>query len=788
MNTFGKKLQRIQAFISPRPALQDKTREATRELIDAIGDPVFITGHTGNTQDANTAARARFAMPDSDPAEKPLSALFPAPVAAALTEAIARAIQDNEKITLPLPPDDGHAQEAWIQPLRSVPFAQTALVILRRAEHKTPAPAPHGENLIYSIFTAGTTAMVICDPDTLAIIETNDRFVAEFGLSRQQAAATTLTTMFSPGADRIAPPQEWQAALLDTHHACEARYRKKNGELSLIELIGNRLDHAGRPALLVMLRDITAHKRTESVLLLREAQLREASQFSQQILSRASDGIVVFDTGMRQILWNEQMESLTGIAASRALGRTAAETFSATILATLESGHQASLDRVIVTLPDLALTPDDANPVWLSITFSPNYDGRGKILGSIATLHDMTGRRQAEQVLREHREKLAESLQFTRDVISSVSESICAIDRDFRYVMFNHSLEQLSGVPARKVLGRVVYDAFPGLREQAVYESFQSALAGATLTTPDQKLEFRDGRPPTWVSATYTPQRNTRAEIIGVIVTIRDVTSRKRTEQELGDYAARLARSNRELQEFAHIASHDLQEPLRKIRAFGDRLAGKYSDQLGPEGLDYLQRMRGAAERMQSLIENLLSYSRVVSRARPFETIALETIVRETLTDLELRIENTRAVIDIGDLPEIEADPTQMRQLFQNLLGNALKFTAPGQTPHIHILAETAGPETDPAAQWRITVQDNGIGFEEKYAERIFALFQRLHGRGEYEGTGIGLSICRRIVARHHGEITAASQSGEGATFVITLPARQPQSPSGTGAATAPTT
>lgn len=231
-----------------------------------------------------------------------------------------------------------------------------------------------------------------------------------------------------------------------------------------------------------------------------------------------------------------------------------------------------------------------------------------------------------------------------------------------------------------------------------------------------------------------------------------------------------LARSNRELQDFAYVASHDLQEPLRKIQAFGNLLEDEYAHKLG-EGLDYLGRMRKAASRMSGLIEDLLAFSRVTTMAQPFARVPLSRVVREVVGDLETRIQETGGKVKVGKLPSIIADPTQMRQLMQNLIGNALKFHRPNIPPVVKITAAPTKANDGTIKEYRISVADNGIGFEEKYLDRIFAVFQRLHGRDTYDGTGIGLAVCRKIVERHGGDITAASIPGKGSTFVVTIPA-----------------
>jgi signal transduction histidine kinase len=241
-----------------------------------------------------------------------------------------------------------------------------------------------------------------------------------------------------------------------------------------------------------------------------------------------------------------------------------------------------------------------------------------------------------------------------------------------------------------------------------------------------------------------------------------------------------LARSNRELESFASVASHDLQEPLRKITAFGDRLRTRCAGALDETSNDYLERMQNAAGRMQTLINDLLAYSRVTTKAQPFVSVDLGQVAREVLSDLELRIEKTGAQVEVGELPTIEADPLQMRQMFQNLLSNALKFQRPEAPPVIKVQGQILNGDGTlsrrfPAAFGLcvIAVEDNGIGFDEKYLDRLFMPFQRLNPQSAYEGTGIGLAICNKIAERHGGRITAASAPGEGSRFLVTLPVRQ---------------
>ncbi len=246
---------------------------------------------------------------------------------------------------------------------------------------------------------------------------------------------------------------------------------------------------------------------------------------------------------------------------------------------------------------------------------------------------------------------------------------------------------------------------------------------------------------------------------------------------ELEKLASDLTSSNKELQEFAYVASHDLQEPLRKVRAFGDRLVEKYNHVLDARGQDYITRMQNGAARMQVLIDALLTYSRVSTKAQPFVPVNLQQVTKGVLSDLEHQIERVGGQVEVEELDIIKGDPLQLRQLLQNLVSNGLKFHQPNVKPIVKISGEWI--ETQDAAAsnqraYRLVVQDNGIGISDEYSAQIFQVFQRLHGRNEYEGAGIGLAICRKIVERHQGTIVVKSAPGEGATFIITFPDIQP--------------
>jgi PAS domain S-box-containing protein len=367
--------------------------------------------------------------------------------------------------------------------------------------------------------------------------------------------------------------------------------------------------------------------------------------------------------------------------------------------------------------------------------------------------------------IRRHRLPPITAARAAREILETMADALFVLDEGGRIRVVNGAVTALIGYAESEILGRSI-DTLEWLSGDA---TISRTLGELSRSGPirDQERVFRhkdQGRIDVSVSISPVSEDNVQN---GAVVIARDIRARKRADEELRSFTRRLEQSNRELEDFAYVASHDLQEPLRKIQAFGDRLESKYGGGLAPQAVDYIARMRAAAGRMQVLINDLLTFSRVATKAQPFVPVDLDQVAHEVARDLEVRAHDTGGHIIVGTMPVIEADPLQIRQLLQNLAGNALKFHREGVSPVVDIHAEVV----DGAC--RITVADNGIGFDDKYAERIFTMFERLHGRGGYEGTGIGLAICRRIAERHKGTIVARSSPGEGSTFIVTLPVEQ---------------
>jgi two-component system, LuxR family, sensor kinase FixL len=372
--------------------------------------------------------------------------------------------------------------------------------------------------------------------------------------------------------------------------------------------------------------------------------------------------------------------------------------------------------------------------------------------------------------------ELRSSEETHRTILENIEEGYYAMDRVGVFTFINDSFSVILGYPKQELLG-MNYSPFiaPAFREE-VSQTFDVVYqTGRAVKGIEYQVLRKDGTS-LYVETSASLARDAADQPTGIHGIMRDVTIRKQAEQFLIERKA-LERSNRDLEQFAYVASHDLQEPLHKIQAFSERLKTKSSADLGYEGRDYLERILNASHRMQILIDNLLSLSRVATKAERFISVDLAKVAQEVLADLEAQVEQTGAHVEIGDLPTIEADPLQMRQLLQNLISNALKFHRPHETPAVRVFSRASSeqrviPGLGRMALVDIVVQDNGLGFDEKYLDRLFQPFQRLHSRGQFAGTGIGLAICARIVGRHAGHITAKSAPGQGATFIATLPVR----------------
>jgi PAS domain S-box-containing protein len=407
---------------------------------------------------------------------------------------------------------------------------------------------------------------------------------------------------------------------------------------------------------------------------------------------------------------------------------------------------------------------------WVRWEIHPWYEADGEIGGIMLFSEVITDRKLAEIALRESEKRfrsVVDSNMIGVVFANPVTGQVTGANDEFLRIA-NRKRDEME---AGRLNWQAIATSDPGQDEEQ--QAFRQPT-GALRPPFEQEILRPDGtRVPVIIGGSYLDDE--RGNMVAFVL---DNTQRKRAEEELAAAhtslqltAAKLALSNRELEQFAFVASHDLQEPLRKIQMFGSGLERQLGETIPQEARDYMNRMQQAADRMQTMISGLLELSRVNTRGRQFEPLNLTGVVEDVISDLEARVHRTGGQIELEALPSMEGDLFQIRQLFQNLIGNALKFHKPGVPPVIHISSTIS--RSYHSSCITIYVEDNGIGFDQADAGRIFQPFQRLHGRNEYEGTGLGLAICQKIVDRHGGRISVESRVGEGTKFSITLPVHQ---------------
>lgn len=537
---------------------------------------------------------------------------------------------------------------------------------------------------------------------------------------------------------------------------------------------------------------------------------RPGSQAEQERLRYAIQAAQVgtwnLDVNLQQVWWDERCQELYGSEGGNVV------TYQQMLLLVSEE-DQPRVEKAITTALDPSSTGNydvqfrvnntpDGSSRWLHAQGRAYVDILGSAYRLSGVVRDITAQVQTRQQLE------ISKARFRSLVLHSPTATVFFVGEDIVIDTVNAPMLQIWGKD-ESVMGQPVQQVMPQLAGQPfvdllrrVYdtgESYHNQQAKGHMVIDGHWQE-------SWFSFSCNPVYAPDGTIMGLINTATDVTQQvvaireseqrykllseeleqrvtQRT-QELADAIEDLRRSNDNLQQFAYVASHDLQEPLRKIQQFGDLLKSQYAEPLG-QGITYLERMQSAALRMSRLIKDLLNYSRMATRQGVVIAVDLNSLLRQTLSDLEVVINESRAAIDVEPLPVVMGDAIQLGQLFQNLLSNALKFSCIDRdgistTPHIRIAAQlishtqlpaTVKPTRQVETYYRVDISDNGVGFDEKYLDRIFQVFQRLHGQKEFVGTGIGLAICQKVADNHGGAITATSQPGQGATFSVYLPA-----------------
>ncbi len=508
----------------------------------------------------------------------------------------------------------------------------------------------------------------------------------------------------------------------------------------------------------------------------RAEDLHQTEQRLQLMIEAVKDyGIFMLDPAGRIRSWNKGAQRIKGYKADEIIGRH----FS--VFYPPESKASGLPDRALKVADEEGRFEDegwrvrkDGSLFWANVIITALKDDAGELVGFTKVTRDLTERREHEQALRRSEERF-------QQMIAAVADyGIFVLDAKGNVASWNEGAERIQGYTAGEIIGRHFSVFYPGEAREANWPEYELSVAVRDGRFEDEGWRVRKDGTLLWANVVITALRNDDDEVVGFTKVTRDLTERRAHEEALRESERRLALANRdlslrnrELQDFARVASHDLQEPLRKISAFSQLLEEDYRDALTDEGSMYLERIRNSAQRMSVLINELLNYSRLAAPTGRVRKVDLNRIVDDVVGDLHVRIDETKGRVERGTLPSVEGDPTQMGQLFQNLIGNALKFHRPGVPPVVTISSSplTEGSDIVGDDGFEITVSDNGIGFEEKYIAAIFTPFQRVHTRRSYEGTGLGLAICQRIVERHQGTISAESTPGEGSTFIIRLPA-----------------
>ena len=419
--------------------------------------------------------------------------------------------------------------------------------------------------------------------------------------------------------------------------------------------------------------------------------------------------------------------------------------------------HRRGLAGAVVRVDEDSFERMDGSVQWLRREIRPWYTSDGGTGGIVIFSEDITDRKLAEAALKKGEERLRLALDAAK---AGAWEWDLGTNRNFwsDELWALYGLEPYSCEPSYEAWLKTVHHDDRAAVEQAVQET---SSTGVELNTEWRVLDPKGGE--RWLMARGRPIYNDQGQAVSYIGIVMDITERKRAEHELSKTILDLERSNKELEQFAYVASHDLQEPLRMVASYTQLLAERYGEQLDDKAKKFIEYAVDGAVRMQRLILDLLTLSRVTTRGSKIQLVDSNVALGMAVASLGESIRESNALVTNDELPQVMADQTQLAQVFQNLISNAIKFRD-ANPPLIHISARADGPN------WLFSVKDNGIGIDPQYKDRIFVIFQRLHTREEYPGTGIGLALCQRIVNRHGGEIWLDSNPGNGSTFYFTIP------------------
>jgi len=612
-----------------------------------------------------------------------------------------------------------------------------------------------GDGRYREVLEAAPDAMVVVDQSG-DIVLLNLQAEKQFGYRRDELLGQPVTNIIPEGfaerliADDLRSEEDALAQHIGT--GIELLALRKDGSVFPIEMMLSPLRSTEGDLVTAAIRDISVRRAAERHLFQMEERYRG-------LLEAAPDAMVVVDQVGEIVLLNLQAEKQFGYSRDELLGQPVTniipEGFAERLIADDLRPAADALAQQIGTGIELIALRKDGSEFPIEMMLSPLTSTEGYLV--TAAIRDISVRRAAERHLFQMEERY-------RGLLEAAPDAMVVVDQVGEIVLLNLQAEKQFGYSRDELLGQPVTNIIPeGFAERLIADDLRSA-AGARaqdIGTGIELLALRKDGTLFPIEIMLSPL--TSADGTLVTAAIRDISVRKAAAADLLEKVEELNRSNEELAQFAYIASHDLQEPLRMVASYTQLLSRRYKGKLDDDADEFIAYAVDGATRMQRLIEDLLAFSRVSTKGKELVRTSSEEALEKALVNLRGAIEDSGAVVTHDLLPQVMGDVSQMVQLFQNLIGNAIKYQGEG-TPAVHITAVRTR-----ARVWSFTVSDNGLGIEPQYFQRIFGMFQRLHARDAFAGTGIGLAICKKIVERHGGQISVDSQPGQGSTFRFSL-------------------
>jgi PAS domain S-box-containing protein len=624
----------------------------------------------------------------------------------------------------------------------------------RRGRHGNEFPIENYRGLV----EAAPDAMVLVNAGG-DIVLLNLQAEKQFGYHRHELVGQKVTNIIPQGfaerliADGTRSSAEALAQQIGTGIELVAR-RKDESEFP-IEIMLSPLESPQGIVVMAAIRDISVRKAAENHLAQMETRYRG-------LLEAAPDAMVVVNQGGEIVLLNVQAEKQFGYSRDELLGQQVTniipQGFAERLIADGTRSAAEALAQQIGTGIELIGRRKDGSEFPIEIMLSPLENVQGILV--TAAIRDISVRKQAEDALRQSEERF-------RLIVSNVKDySIVMLDSKGLVVSWNDGAEKIKGYRAQEIIGQHFSRFYTAEDLSNGKPALELEQATQNERSEDEGWRIRKDGSRFLANVVITALRDEKGRLRGFSKITRDITERKKSEEHLVQTVAEIKHSNEELQQFAYVASHDLQEPLRMVASFTQLLAKRYQGRLDADADEFIGFAVDGCNRMQALIQGLLAYSRAGTDGKTLRQVSGEHALQGALTNLRAAIEQSGALVSHDSLPFIRTDDTQLTQVFQNLVGNAIKYHG-AEAPRVHVSA-TKNDENE----WIFSVRDNGLGIDPQYFDRIFIIFQRLHGRNEFQGTGIGLAICKKVVERLGGRIWVESQPEKGSTFYFTLPER----------------